>query len=146
MSGDQFQATRLFFRQVVTVRLLFLSWSINPAFSLVRRAERFRVLTMKIFLLTLSALSCIAPVLGYVQAVLNSKAQPSNRSETAAASVLKSINDGSNLTHLSSIASNEFTALSHPRFPNHQVRIKKSNFCDPTVKWVVFDVTRRVYT
>ncbi|KAI0773779.1 peptidase S10 serine carboxypeptidase [Fomes fomentarius] len=36
---------------------------------------------------------------------------------------------------LSSIVSqNEFLALSHPRFPAHQVRIKKSEFCDPTVK------------
>ncbi|KAN0097812.1 Merops: S10.UPW [Tylopilus felleus] len=26
-----------------------------------------------------------------------------------------------------------FTTLSHPRFPNHSVRIKKSTFCDPTV-------------
>ncbi|TFK43077.1 Alpha/Beta hydrolase protein [Crucibulum laeve] len=36
--------------------------------------------------------------------------------------------------HLSSISSTDaFTALSHPRFPNHQVRVKKSEFCDPTV-------------
>ncbi|KAF8164869.1 Alpha/Beta hydrolase protein [Crassisporium funariophilum] len=35
--------------------------------------------------------------------------------------------------HLSSIGSGEFTALSHPRFPNHRVRVKKSHFCDPTV-------------
>ncbi len=36
---------------------------------------------------------------------------------------------------LSSIVSqNDFLALSHPRFPAHQVRIKKSEFCDPTVK------------
>ncbi|KAH7930055.1 peptidase S10, serine carboxypeptidase [Leucogyrophana mollusca] len=35
---------------------------------------------------------------------------------------------------LASITSEEtFTALSHPRFPNHSVRIKKSTFCDPTV-------------
>ncbi|KAI0751275.1 peptidase S10 serine carboxypeptidase [Daedaleopsis nitida] len=35
---------------------------------------------------------------------------------------------------LASVASqDEFLALSHPRFPVHQVRIKKSEFCDPTV-------------
>ncbi|KAH7916117.1 Alpha/Beta hydrolase protein [Hygrophoropsis aurantiaca] len=35
---------------------------------------------------------------------------------------------------LNSITSEEtFVALSHPRFPNHSVRIKKSTFCDPTV-------------
>ncbi|KAI0771520.1 peptidase S10 serine carboxypeptidase [Trametes elegans] len=35
---------------------------------------------------------------------------------------------------LSSIASrNEYTTLEHPRFPAHRVRIKKSDFCDPTV-------------
>lgn len=37
--------------------------------------------------------------------------------------------------HLSSLDSqDEFVALNHPRFPAHQVRVKKSNFCDPTVK------------
>ena len=28
----------------------------------------------------------------------------------------------------------EFTMLSHPSFSNYQVRIKKTDFCDPTVK------------
>ena len=38
---------------------------------------------------------------------------------------------------LTAIASEEsFTALSHPRFPYHAVRIKKSTFCDPTVSSV----------
>lgn len=32
-----------------------------------------------------------------------------------------------------------FTTLSHPRFPNHSVRIKKSTFCDPTVSSVYLD-------
>ncbi|KAJ6591158.1 peptidase S10 serine carboxypeptidase [Mycena vulgaris] len=35
--------------------------------------------------------------------------------------------------HLSSVGSADFTALSHPRFPNHRVRVKQSSFCDPTV-------------
>lgn len=45
--------------------------------------------------------------------------------------------------HLSSITGDDtFTALRHPRFPAHQVRVKKSNFCDPTVKLVrVHDAT-----
>ena len=40
----------------------------------------------------------------------------------------------STINQLSSIGDSEFTALTHPQFPNHRVRIKKSNFCDPTVK------------
>lgn len=36
--------------------------------------------------------------------------------------------------NLSSVGDLEYTALTHPQFPNHRVRIKKSNFCDPTVK------------
>ncbi|KAG8963023.1 hypothetical protein FRC03_003519 [Tulasnella sp. 419] len=34
---------------------------------------------------------------------------------------------------ISSLPSTEFTELSHPSFPAHKVRIKKSNFCDKTV-------------
>ncbi|KAG7097430.1 hypothetical protein E1B28_004774 [Marasmius oreades] len=34
---------------------------------------------------------------------------------------------------LQSIPSDDFTSLIHPQFPGHRVRIKKSNFCDPTV-------------
>ncbi|KAH9950085.1 peptidase S10 serine carboxypeptidase [Amylocystis lapponica] len=41
-------------------------------------------------------------------------------------------NDSTRL--LSSITAEDgFTALTHPRFPAHQVRVKKSEFCDPTV-------------
>ncbi|KAJ7507313.1 peptidase S10 serine carboxypeptidase [Mycena galericulata] len=36
--------------------------------------------------------------------------------------------------HLSSVGSDDFTSLSHPRFPNHRVRVKHTTrFCDPTV-------------
>ncbi|KAI0786433.1 Alpha/Beta hydrolase protein [Abortiporus biennis] len=36
--------------------------------------------------------------------------------------------------HLSSITSEDvYTALRHPQFPYHQVRVKKTSFCDPTV-------------
>lgn len=39
--------------------------------------------------------------------------------------------------HLSSITyDQEYVALTHSRFPYHRVRVKKTNFCDPTVKWV----------
>ncbi|TFK64448.1 alpha/beta-hydrolase [Pluteus cervinus] len=34
---------------------------------------------------------------------------------------------------LNSLDVDAFTVLSHPRFPSHQVRVKKSDFCDPTV-------------
>lgn len=44
---------------------------------------------------------------------------------------------GHRIMHLSNIESHDFTTLSHPRFPNHQVRLKKSHFCDPTVKCVI---------
>lgn len=37
--------------------------------------------------------------------------------------------------HLSALGiKDEFVALRHPGFPAHQVRVKKTNFCDPTVK------------
>ncbi|EPQ59668.1 peptidase S10, serine carboxypeptidase [Gloeophyllum trabeum ATCC 11539] len=35
--------------------------------------------------------------------------------------------------HLSALSSETYAVLSHPRFPYHQVRVKKTNFCDPTV-------------
>lgn len=28
----------------------------------------------------------------------------------------------------------EFATFGHPKFPGHKVRVKKTNFCDPTVK------------
>lgn len=37
---------------------------------------------------------------------------------------------------LTLLSSNEFTTLKHYVFPKHSVRIKKSDFCDGTVKWV----------
>lgn len=33
----------------------------------------------------------------------------------------------------SAVSSSEYTHLSHPLFPNHGVRIKKTDFCDPSV-------------
>jgi hypothetical protein len=35
---------------------------------------------------------------------------------------------------LSYLSHDEFTTLRHPHFSKHSVRIKKSDFCDPTVK------------
>jgi len=35
---------------------------------------------------------------------------------------------------LSVVRDSEWTVLSHPAFPKHSARIKKSNFCDPTVQ------------
>ncbi len=40
--------------------------------------------------------------------------------------------------HLSSLQSENFIAVSHSKYPAHGLRIKKSNFCDPTVKYVTF--------
>lgn len=37
---------------------------------------------------------------------------------------------------LSLLSSSEFTTLGHPAFPKYEVRIKKSDFCDGTVKCV----------
>ena len=36
---------------------------------------------------------------------------------------------------LSILSETEFTTLSHPLFPRHSVRVKKSSFCDETVQW-----------
>ena len=38
--------------------------------------------------------------------------------------------------HLSTLSVDSFTTLDHPYFPNHSVRIKKTIFCDGTVKSV----------
>ena len=35
---------------------------------------------------------------------------------------------------LSALSEHEFTSLSHPFFPNYGVRVKKTKFCDGTVK------------
>lgn len=41
--------------------------------------------------------------------------------------------------HLSSMVSTEdYTVLKHPRHRGHSVRIKKTEFCDSTVKYVLF--------
>lgn len=40
------------------------------------------------------------------------------------------------LGDLSALSTDVYTILSHPFFPNYNVRIKKSHFCDGTVGWV----------
>jgi hypothetical protein len=37
------------------------------------------------------------------------------------------------LGHLALVPETQFAVLSHPMFPKHSVRIKKTKFCDPTV-------------
>ncbi len=37
---------------------------------------------------------------------------------------------------LSVLVESHYAELSHPAFPKYNVRIKKSDFCDGTVKWV----------
>lgn len=39
-----------------------------------------------------------------------------------------------NLTLSSIVSRDEYTAFAHPRYPAHRVRIKQTDFCDPTVK------------
>ena len=41
------------------------------------------------------------------------------------------------LGDLSALSTDVYTTLSHPLFPNYNVRIKKSDFCDGTVGCVV---------
>ena len=60
---------------------------------------------------------------------------------SAAASVqgplsFKSYDDGlfTPLGDLSLLSAAEFTSLGHPLFSNYKVRIKKSHFCDGTVR------------
>lgn len=38
------------------------------------------------------------------------------------------------LEDLGLLTTSEFTTLGHPTFPNYNVRIKKSDFCDGTVR------------
>jgi hypothetical protein len=40
------------------------------------------------------------------------------------------------LESLSSLKESEYTVLSHPTFPRYSLRIKKTRFCDSTVKYV----------
>lgn len=52
---------------------------------------------------------------------------------------------GVSTMHLSAVSSgDEYTSLTHPLFPEHGVRIKKTDFCDPTVKFD--DANRSVRT
>lgn len=49
--------------------------------------------------------------------------------------------------HLSEVHSTDhFVALSHPDFPSHGVRIKKTEFCDSTVKCVILGCEGLVLT
>ncbi|RDB19542.1 Carboxypeptidase Y A [Hypsizygus marmoreus] len=79
------------------------------------------------FSLILIAFLAISPVFASVQNVISMQSPsylPGNHTP------------GRNLSEpvqLSSLTSDEFTAFSHPRYPNHQVRVKKTHFCDPTV-------------
>ncbi|KAF5372005.1 hypothetical protein D9615_008105 [Tricholomella constricta] len=87
-------------------------------------ASATTVTTRMLFTKNFIALLVASPVLAGVQNVL--KAQMGSGYSIANGNL-------SEVMHLSSIASDDFTALSNPRFPNHQVRVKKTHFCDPTV-------------
>jgi hypothetical protein len=46
--------------------------------------------------------------------------------------------------HLSSIHSNDaFTTLRNPEDPSRKIRVKKTNWCDPSVKYLPFSDTPR---
>lgn len=62
-----------------------------------------------------------------------------NGTDSASAQVkTASYDDGlfSPIGSLSSISETGFTTLGHPFFPRHSVRLKKTKFCDGTVKYV----------
>jgi carboxypeptidase C (cathepsin A) len=82
----------------------------------------------------LAAVLAVLPVLGSVQHPFSDKILPSNDALTTA-----EFSNGTTVTnqplHLSNIeSSTEYTILSHANLPGHRVRVKKSRFCDPTVK------------
>ena len=54
--------------------------------------------------------------------------------ETKSQTYLSSTEASAGSNHLSALSSDEFSALGHPLFPSHAVRIKQSRFCDETVK------------
>lgn len=75
--------------------------------------------------------SLFVPLLAFFQFALNC-AHASNNIYTSQ-SVLNDVTE--KITKLSQL-NDEFTHLSHPRFPGHSVRIKQVEFCDPTVRHV----------
>ena len=69
------------------------------------------------------------------QAAFNLATGPTRGASTRGSSGFPAANLTVSPRPLASVASrDEFVALAHPRFPAHQVRVKKSDFCDPTVK------------
>lgn len=87
-----------------------------------------------------ATLACVTSVLAIYQPPVASRQYGHLNSNLYDASSQRTLGLNANLTstlHLSSVSSVEqFTTLSHPLYPNHRVRVKKSNFCDPTVKYV----------
>ncbi|KAF8075840.1 peptidase S10 serine carboxypeptidase [Lyophyllum atratum] len=71
----------------------------------------------------LLSLLLASPAIAGLQTILKAQTGP-----PASASYVQPSSNVSELAHLSLLTSDEFTALSHPRFPNHQVRVKKSHF------------------
>lgn len=94
--------------------------------------EPFPATTMS----TVKAAFCIAVLalsgaLASVQAVLGTSEHIYSQQNHGSINASDTIAD---TLHLSALNLDGYTALSHPRFPNHRIRVKKSNFCDPTVK------------
>ena len=73
------------------------------------------------------------------QSVLGLKQPTANSAKAYAQSAYSvSYDDGlfTPVEHLGVLSVDSFTTLGHPYFPNHSVRIKKTDFCDGTVKSV----------
>ena len=73
------------------------------------------------------------------QSVLGLKQPAANSGNAYAQSAYAvSYDDGlfTPVEHLSALSVDSFTTFGHPYFPNHNVRIKKTDFCDGTVKSV----------
>lgn len=82
----------------------------------------------------MKGLSVLAVLFAGAQHVLAGLQVPFTANRLTAPYGFEDSNETLPTAHLSSISSHsEFTTLRHPRFPTHQVRVKKSNFCDPTV-------------
>ena len=84
-----------------------------------------------VFALTDAALLPFVYAGGVAQSVLHSPVGGDSHIPTAATITPLS---------LDALATEQYTTLKHPAFPRHQVRIKKSGFCDGSVQYVARDV------
>lgn len=100
------------------------------------------------FLNGLALLSLAVQVYSHAssQSVLGLKQPQAAAKAYAESGYTPSYDDGlfTPVEHLSILSVDSFTTVGHPYFPNHNVRIKKSNFCDGTVKSVSISLAFRL--